>query len=189
MAERQYARTQRMWIALAISLLALVGGAPPTVSGQSPREWRDYAGGPDSSRFVAATEITKANVHQLRWRGRYPPGQTDFNPLVVRGVVYGRGANGSFVALDAATGKAALDPRGRPGFQRSRRELLGEQGRQGPPPDLQREQLPPGDRRADRPGHLRRSASTAASTCASGWTGIPRRSTSRAACRAGSSRT
>jgi quinoprotein glucose dehydrogenase len=72
---------------------------------QRPREWRDYAGGPDSSRFVAATEITKANVHRLQVAWTYPAGQTDFNPLVVRDVVYGRGAGSSFVALDAATGK------------------------------------------------------------------------------------
>ena len=35
----------------------------------------------------------------------YPDGQTDFNPLVARGVVYGRGPGTSFVALDAATGR------------------------------------------------------------------------------------
>ena len=72
---------------------------------QSPREWRDYAGGPDSSRFVSSTQITKDNVSRLTVAWTYPPGQTDFNPVVVRGVVYGRGANASFVALDAATGR------------------------------------------------------------------------------------
>jgi glucose dehydrogenase len=86
-------------------IVALAGAAQLSLSGQEPREWRDYAGGPDSSRFVAATQITKANVGQLRVAWTYPEGQTDFNPLVVRGVVYARGANSSFVALDAATGK------------------------------------------------------------------------------------
>ena len=85
--------------------LALAGLTGLSVSGQSPREWRDYAGGPDSSRFVAATQITKSNVSQLQVAWKYEPGQTDFNPLVVRGVVYGRASNNSFVALDAATGK------------------------------------------------------------------------------------
>ena len=69
------------------------------------REWRDYAGGGDSSRYVAATQITKANVSQLQVAWSYAPGVTDFNPLVVRGMVYGRGPNNSFVALDAATGR------------------------------------------------------------------------------------
>lgn len=72
---------------------------------QAPREWRDYAGGPDSSRFVAATQITKANVGQLQVAWTYPAGDTDFNPLVVRGVVYGRTRGSAIVALDAATGK------------------------------------------------------------------------------------
>ena len=59
-------------------------------AGQTPREWRDYAGGPDSSRFVAATQITKGNVGKLQVAWTYADGDTDFNPLVVRGVIYTR---------------------------------------------------------------------------------------------------
>ena len=51
---------------------------------------------------------------QVAWT--YPAGQTDFNPLVVRGVVYGRGPNDSFVALDAATGKQIWIHEGVQGF-------------------------------------------------------------------------
>ena len=83
--------------------LMLTVAVSATLSAQ--REWRDYAGGPDSSRFVAATQITKANVGQLQVAWSYPAGLTDFNPLVVRGVVYGRGPGNSVVALEAATGK------------------------------------------------------------------------------------
>ena len=100
----------------AVTILALAALAGLSVSGQTQREWRDYAGGPDSSRFVAATEINKTNVHQLQVAWTYPPGQTDFNPLVVRGVVYGLGANGSFVALDAASGKEIWIYKGVQGF-------------------------------------------------------------------------
>ena len=150
-----------------------------TISGQAPREWRDYAGGPDSSRFVAATQITKANVGQLQVAWTYPAGQTDFNPLVVRGVVYGRGPGNSFVALDAATGKQLWIHEGVQGFNAARHQLLGEQGRQGSPADLQRRQLPAGDRRADRQAASRRSAWTAASICARASTAIRRRSISR----------
>ena len=39
---------------------------------------------------------------QAAWT--YPFGDTGSGPIVVRGVVYGRGRNGSLVALDAATG-------------------------------------------------------------------------------------
>src|SRR6187397_1984152 len=88
----------------AIMILAVAAAAELSIAGQSGREWRDYAGGADSSRFVAATQITKANVGRLQVAWAYPSGQTDFNPLVVRGMVYGRGAGGTFVALDAATG-------------------------------------------------------------------------------------
>ena len=76
----------------------MLGSAP------APREWRDYAGGPDSSRFVAATQITKANVRQLQVAWTYPDGDTDFNPLVVRDVIYTRARGNAIVALDAATG-------------------------------------------------------------------------------------
>jgi glucose dehydrogenase len=98
------------------AVLAVAAMAELPVSGQSQREWRDYAGGPDSSRFVAATGITKANVGKLEVAWTYPSGQTDFNPLVVRGTVYGRGPNNSFVALDAATGKQLWIHEGVRGF-------------------------------------------------------------------------
>jgi glucose dehydrogenase len=84
---------------------AVVLGAGVFGQGQAPREWRDYAGGPESSRFVAATQIDKANVHRLEVAWTYPDGDTDFNPLVVRGVVYGRARGNDLVALDAATGR------------------------------------------------------------------------------------
>ncbi|MEO8522302.1 MAG: PQQ-binding-like beta-propeller repeat protein [Acidobacteriota bacterium] len=95
--------------------LALAGVTALTLSGQE-REWRDYAGGPDSSRFVASTAITKDNVKRLEVAWTYPSGQTDFNALVVRGVVYGRGPDNSFVALDAATGKQLWVHTGVQGF-------------------------------------------------------------------------
>jgi len=75
-----------------------------SVNGQTPREWRDYAGGPDSSRFVAASQITKTNVGQLRVAWTYPGSPSGFNPLVVGGVIYGRGPGNSIAAIDAATG-------------------------------------------------------------------------------------
>jgi len=103
-------------IVQAAMLVALAGAMGLSISGQGLREWRDYAGGPDSSRFVAAKQITKANVNRLQVAWTYAPGQTDFNPLVVRGVVYGRGPNNSFVGLDAATGKQLWSHEGAEGF-------------------------------------------------------------------------
>ncbi len=101
---------------LSVFPLAVAIAAGSVLSAQAPREWRDYAGGPDSSRFVAATQITKANVGQLEVAWTYPGGLTDFNPLVVRGTIYARGEANSFVALDAATGKQLWIYKGAPGF-------------------------------------------------------------------------
>jgi len=86
-------------VVLILALIASVTGAA-----QSPRQWRDYAGGPDSSRFVAARHISKQNVTQLQVAWTYPDGDTDFNPLVVRDVIYTRARPNKLVAIDAATG-------------------------------------------------------------------------------------
>ena len=83
------------------ALLAAVAGVR---GAEPPREWRDYAGGPDSSRFVAATQITKGNVATLQVAWTYPDGDTDFNPLVVRDTIYTRARGNVLVAIDAATG-------------------------------------------------------------------------------------
>jgi quinoprotein glucose dehydrogenase len=96
--------------AAAVGVVWLEGAGP------TPREWRDYAGGPDSSRFVAATQIDKANVGKLQVAWTYADGDTDFNPLMVRGVVYGRARGADLVALDAATGKELWAHDGIEGF-------------------------------------------------------------------------
>ena len=45
------------------------------------------------------------NVTRLQVAWTYPFGDTGSSPIVVRGAIYGRGRNGSLVALDAATGE------------------------------------------------------------------------------------
>lgn len=97
-------------------MLAVAGATSVVVQVREQQEWRDYAGGPDSSRFVRGTEISPSNVRQLQVAWTYPAGLTDFNPLIVRGVVYGRASNDSFVALDAATGKPLWIHEGVKGF-------------------------------------------------------------------------
>ena len=67
--------------------------------------WPGYSGGPDNSRFFPSRQINKSNVNQLQVAWTYPFGDTGSHPIVVRGVVYGRGRNGSLVAVDAKTGK------------------------------------------------------------------------------------
>jgi quinoprotein glucose dehydrogenase len=85
----------------------VIGGLSLSISGQTPapKEWRDYAGGPDGSRFMALDEITKANVDKLEVAWTYPYAQTGYNPIVAHGTIYTKGRNGSLIAIDAATGK------------------------------------------------------------------------------------
>jgi quinoprotein glucose dehydrogenase len=88
-------------VLVAVSGLRLAG--QNTAAGQD-RWWPDYAGGPASARYVEADQINRSNVDQLEIAWTYPFGETGSNPLVVRGVIYGRGRNGSLLALDAKTG-------------------------------------------------------------------------------------
>ena len=67
--------------------------------------WTGYGNGPDNSRYFPSRQINKSNVTQLQVAWTYPFGDTGSSPIVVRGVVYGRGRNGSLVAVDARTGK------------------------------------------------------------------------------------
>ena len=69
-------------IALMLMLAVIAG---PSISGQHPREWLITGGSPDSSRFVAATEITGVQRQQLEVAWSVRAGMTDFNPLVARG--------------------------------------------------------------------------------------------------------
>ena len=89
------------------ALLAAFAAAIATSLAQSPngKWWPGYGNGPDNSRYFASEQIKKSNVSQLQVAWNYPYGDTSFGPIVVRGVIYGRGRNGSLVAVDAKTGK------------------------------------------------------------------------------------
>ena len=67
--------------------------------------WTGYGNGPDNARYFASRQIDKSNVSRLEVAWTYPHGDTGSSPIVVRGVVYGRGRHGSLVAVDAKTGK------------------------------------------------------------------------------------
>ncbi len=86
---------------------AQAAGSAPAASGSS-RSWRDYGGGPDSSKFVALNQITRDNVGKMTTAWTYPAGDTlnyQFNPIVVDDVMYVLAKNNSLVALNAATGE------------------------------------------------------------------------------------
>ncbi len=72
------------------------------------KTWRDYGSGPDNSKFVDLTQITKANVNQLKVAWEYSTQDANsylFNPIVIGKVMYVLARSNSLVALDATTGK------------------------------------------------------------------------------------
>src|SRR5215211_1949121 len=89
-----------------LSLLACLAAVVATrAQSGSDKWWTGYGNGADNSRYFTSKQINKSNVNALQVAWTYPFGDTGGNPIVARGVVYGRGRNGSIVAVDAATGK------------------------------------------------------------------------------------
>jgi len=75
---------------------------------QQHKEWKDYGGGPDHSKFVDLKEITKSNVNQMEIQfvvPTYDKTGYNFNPIIVDNVMYVLGRNNSLIAVDAMTGK------------------------------------------------------------------------------------
>lgn len=91
----------------AVAGVALATFAAVSAGAQSSTDkwWPGYGNGPDNSRYFASKQIDKSNVSQLQVAWTYPYSDSGGYPIVVRGVIYGRGRNGSFVAVDAKTGK------------------------------------------------------------------------------------
>src|SRR6476646_10848603 len=90
-----------------VLLLATGVAAVASVLAQTRNDkwWSGYGNGGDNSRYFASRQINKSNVGRLQVAWTYPYGDTSFGPIVVHGVIYGRGRNGSLVAVDAKTGK------------------------------------------------------------------------------------
>ena len=79
-----------------------------SLASQQHKEWKDYGGGPDHSKFVDLKEITKSNVNQLQVQfviPTYDKAGYLFNPIIVDNVMYVLGRNNSLIAVDATTGK------------------------------------------------------------------------------------
>src|SRR4030095_12986099 len=100
---------RRLWWRhlLVFAALTACAAAAATTTAQSvaDRWWTGYGNGPDNSRYFPSKQITRSNVTRLQLAWTYPFGDAGSRPIVVRAVFYGRGRNGSLVALDAATGK------------------------------------------------------------------------------------
>ena len=95
----------RALLALAALGAFAAGVARPTAQSAVERWWTGYGNGPDNSRYSPSTQITRGNVTGLQVAWTYPFGDAGSGPIVVHGIIYGRGRNGSLVAIDAATGR------------------------------------------------------------------------------------
>ena len=70
-------------------------------------DWSVYGGQPADDRYSALTQINRRNVHELRlaWRfDEHEAGESETNPLVIDGTLYGYTPGLKIVALDAASG-------------------------------------------------------------------------------------
>ena len=99
----------RRLLAVAAAFAALGCAFSRALSAADDKWWPDYAGGPASSRYFPSAQITRSNVGRLTVAWTYPFGETGFNPIVVRAVIYGRGRNGAIVALEQAKSSGRAD--------------------------------------------------------------------------------
>src|SRR5215212_8483135 len=100
---RRFRRYLVAAVGVAVVLAAVTTGLAQSSS--TGKWWTGYGNGADNSRYFASKQINKSNVDQLQVAWSYPYGETVSSPIVARGVVYGRGRNGSIVAVDAKTGR------------------------------------------------------------------------------------
>jgi quinoprotein glucose dehydrogenase len=98
-------RFMRHTAAIALLVAGVAAVATSLAQSSNGKWWPGYGNGADNSRYFASRQINKSNVNQLQVAWNYQYGDTSFGPLVVRGAIYGRGRNGSLVAIDAKTGK------------------------------------------------------------------------------------
>ena len=93
-------RLQRPRAFLIFAALAACSALAITTAQSPPdRWWTGYGNGPDNARYFPSTQITRNNVTSLQVAWTYPFGDAGSSPIVVRGVIYGRGRNGSLVTL------------------------------------------------------------------------------------------
>lgn len=104
MLQRKRQVRQRITV-LARLAVAMAAAASLPARSSNDMWWTGYGNGPDNSRYISAKQIDRSNVSRLQVAWTYPYGDTGSHPIVVRGVVYGRGRNGSLVAVDAKSGK------------------------------------------------------------------------------------
>jgi quinoprotein glucose dehydrogenase len=99
---RRFRQSLVVIVALSAGIAAVATGLAQS---SGDKGWLGYGNGADNSRYFTSRQINKSNVNTLQVAWTYAYGDTGGNPIVARGVIYGRGRNGSIVAVNAASGK------------------------------------------------------------------------------------
>jgi quinoprotein glucose dehydrogenase len=96
-------------LATSAAMAALVQHGEGARAPASYEDWADYGGSPDSMQYSSLAQVHRGNVAQLQqawfYRVEGEAIRVAFNPVIVDGVMYVRGAGDRLVALDAATGR------------------------------------------------------------------------------------
>ena len=95
--------TTGKWIAAIVLVSALSWSAEPG------KDWPVYGGGSSGQRYSPLTQINRSNVAGLRvawtWDAAEGRGDSQTQPIVIDGILYGVTPKHRVVALDGATGK------------------------------------------------------------------------------------
>ena len=109
-------------------LAAWFAGRSGAQSGGGYREWEMFGGGPENIHYSTLQQIDRENVNRLEvaWRfdsgDEFPGSEMQCNPIIVDGVLYATTPKLRVIALDAATGKLALELRPERGKKRPRQD-------------------------------------------------------------------
>jgi glucose dehydrogenase len=83
---------------------------------KEPGNWLTYSRNYQGQRFSPLTEITTANVNNLKvkWAAQFPDSQNEVSPIVADDIMYVTGPN-SAAALDIHTGRTLWSETARAG--------------------------------------------------------------------------
>src|SRR5688572_29171601 len=104
---KSHIRTSCVCIAMSWLLISVCCNTGSSCLADHYTTWKQYGGGPDQSKFFAASQITRENVGKMELAWVYPT--TDsmsyfFSPIVVDTIMYVLGKNFSLIAIHALTG-------------------------------------------------------------------------------------
>lgn len=96
-------------VAALAGVFFLCGGNAARERAKESADWPEYGGSPDGIRYSPLKQINRSNVSQLQVAWTYDAaegrGNTQTQPIIVDGVLYGVTPKHRIIALDAATGK------------------------------------------------------------------------------------